>query len=295
MRGRIIKALSGFYYVRPEGEEGLYKCRARGIFRLHELSPYVGDYCDFEVTHEGDREGNVLSIEDRRNQLFRPTVSNVDQALLVFALRTPDPVLGLLDRFLIAMRRSAVPVILNFNKSDLSDGQDISRFSRIYKDADVEMNFTSVVEEKGLDRLKSLLKGRTTVLAGPSGAGKSSLLNLLCGGDFMETQAVSRKIGRGKQTTRHIEMVRLSLTEKDPGYIIDTPGFSSLFSPDFGSEKLQYYYPEFDSYRGDCYFQPCTHIHEPDCAVKRAAENDLIPDERYESYKEVFNSMISRR
>lgn len=299
--GRIIKAMSGFYYVKPDSGEkpdtppkssdGTYQCRARGLFRKKKISPLVGDRVLFEVTDTDDVEGNVVEIQDRKNALTRPQVANVDQALVIFAVHTPEPALDLLDRFLIEMRRQGIEVILVFNKDDLGGPEELDRFKRIYKGADVGILFTSVVNDTGIDSLKELLKGKITTVAGPSGAGKSSIINALSGKEVMMTGEVSRKIGRGKQTTRHVELVEV----QEDSYIIDTPGFSSLELSGIESSDLDLYFPEIGKYKNICYYSGCSHISEPDCKVKQMLSEGEIPEERYESYRLFYEEISKRR
>ena len=300
-KGQIIKAMSGFYYVRPDkGEkadipfsysEEAYQCRAKGLFRKKGISPLVGDRVVFELTETDDVEGYVTEVLPRKNRLKRPQVANVDQALVIFAVHTPEPALDLLDRFLLQMRVRDIPVILDFNKDDLSVGDEAERFREIYRDAGVELIFSSTVDETGIDEVRSFLKGKLTTVAGPSGAGKSSLINLISGREIMETGDLSRKIGRGKQTTRHTELIRI----EEDSYIIDTPGFSSLELPDFQGRSLDSLFPEFDKYRNECYFTGCSHINEPDCGVKAGLSEGIIPRERYESYVLFYNELSEKR
>jgi len=289
-RGQIIKAMSGFYYVRPDRDEKIegspseepvtFQCRAKGIFRRNNITPLVGDRVLFDLTETDDVEGNVTEILDRKNFLIRPRVANVDQALVIFALHTPEPATELLDRFLVGMRSKEIPVILVFNKDDLGNEGDIEGFRDIYREAGVKLLFTSALEHSGIDGVKELLRDKLTTVAGPSGAGKSSLINALSGRDLMSTGDLSRKTGRGKQTTRHTELIEI----EDGSFIIDTPGFSSLEFDGLEAEKLDSLFPEIDRYKNECYFTGCSHINEPGCGVKNRLSEGLIPKERYGSY-----------
>ena len=291
MNGIILRGVGGFYYVKTDEDGAIYECRARGIFRKLDMKPLVGDRVRIEVTHEGDMEGNLVEIYDRRSSLIRPAVANVDRALVIFALKTPDPVLTLLDTFLIYMRMSSIPTTLVFNKSDLVNDDTIKEFSEIYASAGVELIFTSTKTGRGIDRVKKVLENSVTTVAGPSGAGKSTLINTIAGREVMETGKVSAKIGRGKQTTRHTELLEIAPNS----YIMDTPGFSTLTLPDMEKEDLSAYYPEFAESRDNCYFARCVHIHEPGCRVLEAVRDGKINKVRYESYVSLYEELAGRR
>ncbi len=296
--GRIIKAVSGFYYVKPDrGQEtevppkdgNVYQCRAKGIFRKKKLSPLVGDRVVMELTATDDVEGNVTEISDRKNSLIRPQVANVDQALLIFAMHTPEPAPDLIDRFLVLMKKSGIDVILIFNKNDLGNDIEIEKYKSIYKDAGIRLIFTSTIDGSGVPEVREILKNSVTTVAGPSGAGKSSLINAVSGREIMVTGEVSRKIGRGKQTTRHVELVEI----EEDSYIIDTPGFSSLELPEMEPLELQDCFPEIGRYKNECYFAGCSHISEPDCGVRDRLAKGLIPKERYDSYVLFYNDLVT--
>ena len=211
MTGKIIKGIAGFYYVN-DGENRVYQCRAKGVFRNRKIKPLVGDNVEFSVLDDETLEGNIDEILPRKNALVRPAVANVDQAMVLFALAQPSPNLNLLDRFLVMMAMEAVPVVICFNKADLGDRAMADAYRKIYEGAGYEVHFISVRKETGMEQVRSLLRGRTTVLAGPSGVGKSSLTNRIQPEASMETGGISRKIERGKHTTRHSE---LFFVEKD--------------------------------------------------------------------------------
>ncbi|MCR4745558.1 MAG: ribosome small subunit-dependent GTPase A [Lachnospiraceae bacterium] len=291
MNGIILKGIGGFYYVKTDENGAIYECRARGIFRKRDMKPLVGDRVRIEVTHEEDMEGSIEEIHERKSALIRPAVANVDKALVIFALKTPDPVLTLLDTFLINMRMSSIPTTLVFNKSDLVDDETIEKYSEIYSSAGVELIFTSTKTGRGIDAVKRVLENSVTTVAGPSGAGKSTLINTIAGRQVMETGKVSAKIGRGKQTTRHTELLDLG----NDSYIMDTPGFSTLVLPEMEKEDLALYYPEFDDLRDSCYFSRCVHIHEPGCKVRESVESGKINKVRYESYLSLYEELAGRR
>ncbi len=289
-RGRIVKAISGFYYVYSEGT--IFTCKAKGLFRKQNMKPLVGDMVEFAVTDEKDLEGNVLEILPRSTELLRPATANVDQALLIFAVKTPDPNFALLDRFLVRMAHSGIPTILCFNKIDLADGGEIGELESIYRNAGIRILFVSGREGTHMDALFETLKGKTTVTSGPSGVGKSTIVNRLQSSVHMETGALSARTDRGKQTTRHIEL--LPLKEAD-GFILDTPGFSSLILPEMEKEELESFYPEFSPFRDECRFRGCSHIAETDCGVKDALCRGEISPRRYETYKLLYEELKQRR
>lgn len=286
MQGKIIKGIAGFYYVHVPNE-GIYECKAKGIFRKENRKPLVGDDVDMEVTHVKDAEGNITQILPRKNALIRPAVANIDQALLIFAMTKPEPNYNLLDRFLIMMRRQGLECILCFNKQDLSDAGQQECIQKIYKDSGCSILFVSAEKKEGIDQLAAVLHGKTTAVAGPSGVGKSSLVNCLQKGKQMETGAISEKIARGKHTTRHSELIAVS----DSTYIMDTPGFSSLSLFDIGKEELKAYYPEFEPYETQCKFMTCAHIHEPVCGVREALGEKRISKVRYENYVTFYEEL----
>ena len=267
MRGKIIKGIGGFYYIYVEGS-GLYECRARGIFGNKKMKPNVGDTVEIDVLSEEEKTGNLTAIHERKNQLIRPMVSNVDQALVIFSIHEPEPNFHLLNRFLVTMEQQGIPVILCFNKTDLSSQTQVATLKKIYENSGCSMLFTSSVAGEGLAELEHLLEGKTTVMAGPSGVGKSSTLNSISKKKQMETGSVSEKIKRGRHTTRHSELIYIGPNT----YLMDTPGFSSLFLDNIEKEELKYYFPEFSPYEHTCRFHGCCHIHEPGCEVKKALD-----------------------
>lgn len=287
--GRILKVVGGFYYVYTD--EGIYQCRARGLFRKQSLKPLAGDRCSIELTHTDDVEGNVTDILPRKNALLRPPVANIDQALVIFAIHSPEPVWGLLDRFLIMMERADIPSVICINKDDLSEESEASVIRRIYDPSGYRLIFTSVKEHTGFDELKEILEDKVTSVAGPSGAGKSSIINTLTGKELMETGDISRKLGRGRQTTRHTELIHLW---RDT-FIFDSPGFSAIELPRMDEGELAGCFPEMRPYEGQCYYTDCTHIHEPQCRIIEEADNGMISAERYDSYKDIFRELHERK
>lgn len=288
--GKIIKGIAGFYYVHT-GEDGIYTCKAKGVFRKLQLKPLVGDDVELSVLDEEAKEGNVDRILPRKNTLIRPAVANIDQALVIFALQKPQPNLNLLDRFLIMMEQQSLPCIICFNKTDIVSEKEQQELREIYGAAGYELVFTSARDHSGVMHLKELLSHRTTAVAGPSGVGKSSLVNLLQPEIRMETGAISEKIERGKHTTRHSELIRI---EEDT-YIMDTPGFSSLSLFELEKEDLRSYYPEFSKYEGECRFLGCVHVHEPDCGVKTALADGQLSPIRYKNYCLLYEELKEKR
>ena len=290
MQGKIVKGIAGFYYVHVV-ESGVYECKAKGIFRKDGVKPLVGDDVEIEITHEKDMEGNIIRILPRKNELIRPAVANIDQALVVFAVTKPRPHFNLLDRFLVMMESRHIPAVLCFNKTDIARDKEIAGLKDIYSACGYPTVFTSAKEEDNIGELKKVLRGKTTAIAGPSGVGKSSLINLLQSEVKMETGNISAKIGRGKHTTRHSELIVLG----EDSYIMDTPGFSSLYVSDLEKEELKYCFPEFAPFEGQCRFSGCGHIHEPGCAVKNAVEVGKIHPMRYENYVVIYGELQERK
>ncbi len=290
MQGKIVKGIAGFYYVHVV-ESGLYECKAKGVFRKEKIKPLVGDLVEIDILDQEEKKGNIVDVLERKNELIRPAVANVDQALVVFAVTKPKPHFNLLDRFLIMMESKGIPVILCFNKKDIATEPEIEKLKEIYESCGYQMIFTSAVENENIEEVKQLLRGKTTVIAGPSGVGKSSLINIFQPNVQMETGTISEKIERGKHTTRHSELIWI----ENGTYIMDTPGFSSLYTNEFEKEELKYYFTEFAPFEGQCRFQGCDHVHEPGCAVKAAIEEGKIHTVRYENYLEMYKELKDRR
>lgn len=286
MQGKIVKGISGFYYVHVVGA-GIYECKAKGIFRNRKVKPLVGDNVEIAVLNEAEKKGNIEQILPRMNELIRPAVSNIDGALVVFAAAKPKPNFQLLDRFLVMMEYQKIPVTICFNKSDLAGEEEIERLRGIYEPTGYRICFLSVKENIGTEEVRQSIEGKTFAMAGPSGVGKSSLMNVLQPKAGMETGDISTKIERGRHTTRHSELIHL----KDNTYLMDTPGFSSLNIPGLEKEGLRDCYPEFVPLEPGCRFAYCSHIHEPDCAVKEALEARKISRERYENYCMLYEEL----
>ena len=290
MQGKIVKGIAGFYYVHV-AESGIYECKAKGAFRNQKVKPLVGDNVRLEVLDEEQKKGNIEEILPRKNELIRPAVANIDQTLVIFAAAKPKPNFNLLDRFLILMQYQKVPAVVCFNKQDMVDAEELQLLKNTYESAGYQVIFTSAAKEEGIQAVRDLLKGKTTTVAGPSGVGKSSLINLLSPEAEMETGDISRKIERGKHTTRHSELFALD----ENTFICDTPGFSSIYLPEMEKEELGIYFPEIAEYEPFCRFQGCAHIHEPGCGVKEALEEKKISPIRYDNYKLLYEELKDKR
>ena len=284
MQGKIIKGIAGFYYIYAE-DGNIYECKAKGIFRKDNFKPLVGDNVEITVLNEEEKEGSVTSILPRRNSLIRPAVANVDQAFLIFAMENPKPNFLLLDRFLIMMEQQKIPVVICFNKKDVGEKKEM------YTGCGYCVVLSSTYEGEGMDEIREILKGKTTVVAGPSGVGKSSITNCMQGEVQMETGEISKKLKRGKHTTRHSQVIPV---EKNT-FLVDTPGFSSLYLTDMKEEELRDYFPEFVMYEPQCRFQGCMHIHEPGCAVKKALSEGKISQQRYDNYLALYEELKEKR
>lgn len=288
--GKIIKGIAGSYYVHVVGA-GIYECKPKGIFRYKSIKPLVGDNAELDILNEEEKTGNITDIAERKNSLIRPAVANIDQAMVIFAVKSPPPNFNLLDRFLVMMEAQNIPVIICFNKSDLADKSAMEELEKIYKPAGYSIIFASTVDMTGLDEIKDCLDGKTTVFAGPSGVGKSSMLNALIPDTNARTGDISRKIERGKHTTRHSEIFNL---EKNT-YIMDTPGFSSVYAWTMEKEELKDFFPEFALCEGKCRFNGCVHVNEPDCIVKRRVEEGKISSVRYDNYILMYDEIKNRK
>ena len=279
MTGRIVKALSGFYYVEAGGV--VVECRARGIFRKEGQSPLVGD--QVEISRTGKR-GMIEAIAPRRNCFVRPAVSNVDLLVLLAAACNPVTDPFLLDRVLAIAMAQGVDCLICVNKCDLDPGDGLAR---IYDHAGIDLIRTSALTGEGVEALRERVLGKTAVFTGNSGVGKSSLLNALAPGFAVPTAAVSEKLGRGRHTTRHVELYRCG----EDTYIGDTPGFSSFDVDQMDvilKEDLQYAFSDFAPYLGQCQFHDCAHLREPGCAVTAALARGELEPTRYRSYERLY-------
>lgn len=277
-RGRIVKALSGFYYV-DSGNGTLTQCRARGRFRKERMSPLVGDWVRFSGS---GAQGMVEEIEPRRNSFIRPAVSNLDALVVLASGANPVTDPFLIDRVAAIAGNQNVPVVLCVNKTDLESGESLTR---IYRHAGFPVFPTSAASGEGVAALHEAVRGKTVAFTGNSGVGKSSILN--CLGFSVETGEVSEKLGRGRHTTRHIELYSLGSNT----FVADTPGFSAFDTERMElvhKEQLQYAFPEFAPYLGHCQFPDCAHRKEPGCAVRKALAEGKIGQTRYSSYERLY-------
>lgn len=290
MTGKIVKGIAGFYYV-SVAETGIYECRAKGIFRKEKKKPLVGDNVRIEVLDEEQKTGNLIEILPRENELIRPAVANIDQAMVIFAMEQPSPNIMLLDRFLVAMERQNVPVILCLNKQELVGEEEVRQLSDIYRACGYRVLAASAKRNEGIEEIRRVLEGKTTAVAGPSGVGKSSITNLLQDEVLMDTGEISQKLKRGKHTTRHSQLIPLGRET----YLMDTPGFSSLFTENMEKEEVRGCFPEFVPYEGSCRFQGCMHVSEPGCAVKEAVQSGRIAASRYENYVYFVEELKEKR
>ena len=285
MEGRIIKGIGGFYYIKTD--DGIIECKARGKFRYNSLKPMVGDKVDIIVENG---KGVIEKIYERTSELIRPTVSNVTRAFVVFAIKNPDIKFELLNRFLVLCEYNDIEAIVCLNKEDLCSEEEKKEIEEAIKEIGYEVLFINAKEKRGLEDLEKRLENNITVLCGPSGAGKSTLLNALIKTDHMETGEVSEKIGRGKHTTRHSELIEI-----ENGYLVDTPGFSTLDLNFMEKDELKYCFPEFNKYQDECKFRGCNHYKEPSCAVKENVESGNINKLRYEFYIKRLEEILNRR
>ncbi len=284
IKGQIIKGVGGIYTVSTHN--GNYSCTARGKFRKARLTPTVGDFVQITVLDEAEKTASLDKIEKRENELLRPRVANIHCAVITFAAASPDPSLDLLDRFLLLAEARKIPkVVICINKSELGNEEKLKNIKDIYSPL-YPIIFTSTVQNTGIDELRAQLGEGVAVLAGPSGVGKSSLINRLVPESNRQTGEISRKIERGKHTTRQVELLQTG----ENTYIVDSPGFTSLTSDFIKSDELVHYFKEFEPHLGKCRFNDCVHINEPDCAIKENVGKDIAP-ERYERYKGIYEEL----
>jgi ribosome biogenesis GTPase len=287
--GQIRKAISGFYYVEKDGQ--LFQCKGRGVFRNRGVHPLVGDFVTFEP--DGENDAIVTVVHERKNELVRPPISNVDQALLVFSIVEPAFSYHLLDRFLVVIESFGIRPVICLTKKDLANEKELANVAiaaEYYESIGYEVIQTYIEDENLPIMLKPILEGKTTVLAGQSGVGKSTLLNTVLPSLGLKTGEISEALGRGKQTTRHEELLEIA-----GGLVADTPGFSSLEFEHIDREELPRYFVEMDEASSMCKFRGCLHLKEPKCAIKGKVEAGEILSQRYENYLQFMQEITDRK
>ncbi|WP_335870673.1 ribosome small subunit-dependent GTPase A [Bacillus sp. 2205SS5-2] len=288
-KGKIIKALSGFYYVQ-DGDR-VVQCRGRGVFRKNKITPLVGDYVVFQA--ENEKEGYLLEVKPRKNELVRPPIANVEQAILVFSAVEPNFSTSLLDRFLVLIEEKEITPLICVTKMDIvpeeMKGQILSYIEQ-YRSIGYEVIATSSFSMEGLDELSPYIRDQISVFAGQSGVGKSSLLNALQPDLALKTDDISSHLGRGKHTTRHVELIAI-----EGGFVADTPGFSSLEFTSIELDQLPLCFPDFVKFGEKCKFRGCLHMNEPKCAVKQGVNSGEIPEYRYEHYQQFYEEIKDRK
>ncbi|MDM5207244.1 ribosome small subunit-dependent GTPase A [Cytobacillus kochii] len=288
--GKIIKALSGFYYVLNKDKE-IIQCRGRGVFRKNKITPLVGDEVHYQA--ENDKEGYILEVRKRKNELIRPPIANVDQAFLIFSSVEPTFSTALLDRFLVLVESNHITPIICITKMDLASKEEqdtLAVYADNYRKAGYKVVLTSSETAEGIEDLYPFITGEISVFAGQSGVGKSSLLNVLRPDLQLKTDDISSHLGRGKHTTRHVELIEIN-----GGLVADTPGFSSLEFTEIEQEDLQNYFPDIQELSSSCKFRGCMHLKEPKCAVKQAIEAGDLPRYRYEHYITFIDEIRDRK
>jgi len=295
--GVITKALSGYYYVKPlrEGaiasEETAITCRGRGVFKNRGITPLVGDRVIYVLTENG--EGTVTEILPRISELIRPTVANVSLAVLLFSVREPDMNLNLLDKFLVHIEHSGIETLIVLTKQDLAEDDQVTTnlVKELYERIGYEVMITSSLTGSGSEDLRKRLSGIISVFSGQSGVGKSTLLNRIVPGLLLETGEISLKLGRGRHTTRHVELMDIG----EGGFVADTPGFSQLDFLELEVDELSSCFREFVPLAEQCKFRGCSHLHEPDCKVIEALESGIVAKSRYEHYKLFYQEMKDKK
>lgn len=286
--GVIVKGISGFYYV-EDYNGNIFECKARGKFKKDKLSPIVGDKVYIELLDDG--HGVINEIKPRKNQLIRPLVANIDQAILVFAIRKPDISYALLDKLLIFIENHGIDALICINKCDLDNENDIKKIKDMYGKIGYQVIKTNGKTGEGIEELREKVRNKISVFAGPSGVGKSTIFNRLQSKVVMETGDISKKIERGRHTTRHAELIEIV----KGSFIVDTPGFSSLDLSFIEIQELQYSFREFAEYLGECKYSTCLHWKENDCMIKEMVDEGKISKERYNAYTEILQELQENR
>ena len=288
MEGLIVKGIGGFYYVDTGSE--IIEAKGRGIFKKDGITLAVGDRVELEIIDEAGRKGVINSIYPRKNQFIRPPIVNVDTFVVVFAASKPKPNLVLVDKFLVMAEMHGVEAVICINKSDLVSRDELDEYRNVY-DGIYPVIAVSARTREGMDELKKAISGKTAAFAGPSGVGKSTITNALVPHANMETGSISEKTKRGRHTTRHAEIFKA----EGGGRIFDTPGFTSFEIMEADEDSLMHYYPDIEHFSGDCYYDNCRHLKEPQCAVREALKEGKIHRLRYESYSANMEEIKNRR
>ncbi|MGJ9458811.1 ribosome small subunit-dependent GTPase A [Oceanobacillus sp. CF4.6] len=287
--GRIVKALSGFYYV--QSGDKIYSCKGRGVFRNRNITPLVGDFVQFEESNPG--EGYIMEIEKRSNELVRPPIVNINQAVIVSSAVSPDFSTLLLDRFLVLIESKNINPLIFITKIDLisdKERMNIDSYKDIYEKIGYSVEMLSSKQPDNVPVLEHYFADKVSVFAGQSGVGKSTLLNVLKPSLLLKTAEISKSLGRGKHTTRHVELMQVNR-----GLVADTPGFSILEFNEIEAEELTNCFPEMRERRKNCKFRGCMHHKEPKCAVKAAVDNEEISRFRYEHYLSFLEEIKTRK
>lgn len=287
--GRIIKALSGFYYV--QSHQTVYACKGRGVFRNQRITPLVGDFVTFDITN--DNEGYITEIKQRKNELTRPPIANVTQVIIVNAVCRPSFSALLLDRFLVTVESKQIKPMIIVTKKDLATLEEIdamNKYKEDYVNLGYKVEFLALQTKSDLMNIKDFFRDEVTVLMGQSGVGKSTLLNVINPSFDIQTAEISTSLGRGKHTTRHVELL-----DVHGGLVADTPGFSSLDFTEIEADELSNCFVEFRERSKECKFRRCLHHKEPHCAVKQAVENEEIKQYRYHHYLQFLQEIMERK
>lgn len=283
--GIIIRGVGGNYCV--DTGDKLIECRARGLFRIKNIKPLVGDRVKIRITEEDENSGYIEEISERFNEIKRPPIANAEQLLIFFAVTNPEPSFLLLDKLLIAAETNNLKPVICFNKCDLADDEKKKEIEQIFVNTGYKVVFTSKKDEKSIEKLKEILKDKLSVFSGPSGVGKSSVMNAVQPDFQLKTGEISDKLKRGKHTTRHAEIYKLSFG----GYVVDTPGFSSFELSGIDEYELKEYYPEIKKFDEGCRFADCLHNKEPDCVIKDSVSEGKISETRFANYRRLLEEI----